>query len=115
MTSKSQEVITAFIDDEPFDAQALVEALSAPAGRELMIDLVALRRLVQPTEDAQAIRTADPVQHRPRRLAAAAAVLLTTLAGGYLIGERRAASTPAEAPPPTRVVEAVPFVPAGGM
>lgn len=33
----------------------------------------------------------------------------------YLVGERRAVATTSEAPPPTRVVEAVPFVPSGGI
>lgn len=115
MNSTPHEVISAFIDDEPFDPQALAHALSEPTGRDLLIDLVALRRLVQPADGAPSIRTADPVRPRPWRLVAAAAVLLSTLAGGYLIGERRATSTASEAPPPTRVVEAVPFVPAGGM
>jgi hypothetical protein len=113
--STTHEVISAFLDDEPFAPQELANALSDPDGRALLIDLIALRSIVQPTDAAPAIRQLNPVQQRPWRVAAAAAVLFLALAGGYLVGERRAAMTSSEAPPPTRVVEAVPFVPAGGM
>ncbi len=37
--SDSHEVISAFLDDEAFDANALAHALSEPAGRELLLDL----------------------------------------------------------------------------
>ena len=43
--SDTHEVISAFLDDEPFDANALAVALSEPAGRDLLIDLIALRHL----------------------------------------------------------------------
>jgi hypothetical protein len=109
------EVISAFLDDEPFDPQELANTLGDPTGRTLLIDLIALRRIVQPTDAAPAIIAANPVRRRPWQLAAAAAALFFALAGGYLIGERRAMATSSEAPPPTRIVEAVPFVPAGGM
>jgi hypothetical protein len=113
--SSTHEVISAFLDDELFDPQELASALSEPSGRALLIDLIALRQIVQPTEAAPVIRAADLVRRRPWRLAAAAAVLFCALAGGYLTGERRAVTTSSEAPPPTRVVAAVPFVPAGGI
>jgi hypothetical protein len=113
--SSTHEVISAFLDDEPFDPQALVAALSDPAGRALLIDLIALRRIVQPADAAPTIRRATVVWGRPWRAAAAAAMLCLALAGGYLVGERRAVTTPSEAPPATRIVEAVPFVPSGGM
>jgi hypothetical protein len=45
--NETHEVISAFLDDEPFDASRLVEALSDPAGRDLLIDLIALRHLVE--------------------------------------------------------------------
>ena len=44
----THEVISAFLDDEPFDAGGLATALSDPAGRAVLIDLVALRHVVQP-------------------------------------------------------------------
>jgi hypothetical protein len=113
--SSTHEVISAFLDDEPFEPRELGDALNDPAGRALLIDLIALRRIVQPTESAPLIRPAKPVRQSPWRVAAAAAMLCLALAGGYLVGERRGVTTSAEAPPPTRIVEAVPFVPAGGM
>jgi hypothetical protein len=111
----THEVISAFLDEEPFDPQALENALSDPAGRALLIDLIALRRLVQPADRTPAIRAANPVRVRPWRVAAAAAALVLAIGGGYLAGERRAGAASSEAPPPTRIVEAVPFVPSGGM
>jgi hypothetical protein len=113
--SSAHEVISAFLDDEAFDPQELENALSDPTGRTLLIDLIALRRIVQPTRVATDIKAANSVRRRPWRLAAAAAALFLALAGGYLVGERRAVTTSSEAPPPTRIVEAVPFVPAGGI
>jgi hypothetical protein len=109
------EVISAFLDDEPFDPQELADTLSDPTGRMLLVDLIALRQIVQPTDAAPTITAASPVRRRPWQLAAAAAALFLALAGGYMVGERRAMATSSEAPPPTRIVEAVPFVPAGGM
>jgi hypothetical protein len=113
--SGTHEVISAFLDDEPFDPQELTNALSDPAGRALLIDLIALRGIVQAIDAAPAIRPANPVRRRPWRVAAAAAALLLALAGGFLAGERRIVTTSSEAPPPTRVVQAVPFLPAGGI
>jgi hypothetical protein len=113
--SKTYEVLSAFLDDEPFDPQALDEALSEPAGRALLIDLMALRRVVQPKDAAPTIHRPS-ARRTPWRFSVAAAALLLALAGGYLAGVQRAMTTPVQtaAPPPNRVVQAVPFVPAGG-
>ena len=118
--STTHEVISALLDDQPFDAEELTESLSDPAGRALLIDLATLRRIVQPvdavpTMRAATMRAATPARQRPWRIVAAAAALVLALGGGYLAGERRAVTTSPEAPPPSRVVEAVPFVPTGGM
>lgn len=112
--NNTHDVISALLDDRPFEPEALAEALDDPAGRALLIDLIVLRRIVQPAAAVPPIRMASPVR-RPWRIAAAAAALLLALGGGYLAGERRATTMTVEAPAPTRVVEAVPFVPAGGM
>src|SRR5687767_4455327 len=106
------EVISAFLDDEPFDPEALAEALRDPAGRALLIDSIVLRRIVQPNDPVPAIRR-PPAPRSAWRTAAAAAALLFALGGGYLVGERRASTWSSEAPPPTRIVQAVPFVPTG--
>jgi hypothetical protein len=102
--SETHDVISAFLDDEPFDARALAEALSEPAGRELLIDLIALRHLTHGDG-----RDSAAIHRRPRsalRALAAAAVVLVALAGGYLAGERQGGATIAGAPPATRVVQA---------
>jgi hypothetical protein len=114
MTS-THEVISAFLDDEPFEPEELAIALSDPAGRTLLIDLIALRRIVQPADAVPAAAVANPVGRRPWRLVAAAAALVLALGGGYLAGAGSAVTASSEAPPPTRVVEAVPFVPDGGI
>jgi hypothetical protein len=112
--SSTHEVISHLLDDEPFDPQELAHALSDPAGRALLIDLATLRRMVQPIDATPAISGMNPARRRPWRLGAAAAMLFLALGGGYLVGERRAMATSTEAPAPTRMVQAVPFVPIGG-
>jgi len=106
-------VISAFLDDEPFDAAELAAALGDPAGRTLLIDLVALRHIVQPDEPAAA--AAPTLRSRWRPLLATAAMLVA-LAGGYVIGDRRSAVENSEPPAPTRVVQAAQWqtLPAGG-
>ena len=96
-------VISAFLDDEPFDAAELAAALSDPAGRTLLIDLVALRHIVQPDEPA-ATAAAGTFRSRWRPLLATAAMLVA-LAGGYVLGDRRSAVESSEPPAPTRVVQ----------
>jgi hypothetical protein len=43
----TDHVISAFVDNEPFDPEELGRALAEPGGRELLLDLIALRALVQ--------------------------------------------------------------------
>ena len=43
----THDVISAFLDNEPFDAAELARALTDPQGRELLLDLVAVRALVR--------------------------------------------------------------------
>jgi len=105
------EVISAFLDDEPFEPQVLADALADPAGRTLLLDLIALRRIVQPTSAVPVLAPAVPVRRFGWRGVAAAAVLLVALAGGYLVGLRQAAPTTVGAPAATRVVQATPFNP----
>jgi hypothetical protein len=112
-------VISAMLDNEPFEPAVLNAALETAEGRELLIDLVALRRLVQVPSTA-----APPtVLQRPRpawRLLAAAAVVLAAVSG-YVVGHQqgdRAGTVVTSAPQPTRVVESTGSwqpVPPGGM
>jgi hypothetical protein len=114
----THEVISAFLDDEPFEASRLVEALSDPAGRDLLIDLIALRHLAQTdAKDRHTSRERTPRRSSLRATMAAAAVLVA-LIGGYLVGERRSETGLRETPAATRVIDAPPAwqeIPAGRM
>ncbi|MPY89125.1 MAG: hypothetical protein GEU99_14515 [Luteitalea sp.] len=104
--SDRHEVISAFLDDEPFNSSTLAEALSEPAGRDLLIDLMALRHLMQTEgKEAPAFAVRKPRRSAPRALAAVAAILVA-LVGGYLVGERRGEMATSGPPPATRVVQA---------
>jgi hypothetical protein len=109
--NNTHEVISAFLDDEPFDSSELGEALSDPAGRALLLDLVALRHIVQP-EDG--IATARPERRSAWRPLLAAAAMLVALAGGYFMGERRNAVTTSDPPAASRVVQADAWQPLPG-
>jgi hypothetical protein len=106
--SDVHEVISAFLDDEPFDADELATALADPAGRSMLIDSIALRHLAQPSESRVVLSTAARPSRSRIRTALAAAAVLVALAGGYFVGERRGAVSELEAPPATRVVQAGP-------
>ena len=112
--STTHDAISALLDNEPFNPQELLEALSDPAGRALLIDLAALRQIVQPSEAPPPIARVDPVQRRPWQLMAAAAALLVALAGGYAAGTRQTVAPSTDAPPAARIVQAVPFTPTRG-
>jgi hypothetical protein len=116
--SDTHEVISAFLDDEPFDPSELAEALGEQGGRDLLLDLLALRRLVQPHgHDVPAFVAPRPARSGLYALVAAAAVLVA-LGGGYLAGQRQVGSALSDAPRATRVVEAPAAwqdVPAGKM
>ena len=111
--TNQHEVISAFLDDEPFDAPALAAALSDPSGRDLMIDLVVLRHIVQTDERAM---TQERERGSARRPWLAAAAIVVALVGGYYVGERRGTTDAPDAPVPSRVVQASDWqtVPNGG-
>jgi hypothetical protein len=101
MNTYKHDAISAFLDNEPFDARALADALADPEGRALLIDLVALRHVVQPDD-------ALVVPAPPRRaagavlwVAAAASISLAAIVG-YQVGARRDVGS--DAPPPATVV-----------
>lgn len=85
------DVISAFLDNEPFDAKELSEALTTQEGRELLIDLIALRSVIQPTEHEGMTQ----VGRRPLWMLVSAAAVLLALVSGYQIGR----STGADAMP----------------
>jgi len=75
------EVIAAFADGERVDPDALKGALSDPEGRQYLVDLLALRQVVQVTEPEHIARTRARF---PRLRWAAAAMLLLALGGALL-------------------------------
>lgn len=102
--NETHEVISAFLDDEPFDAHALAEALSDPEGRAQLIDLLALRHVMQPGRDAMTV--VRPKRSAGLRAVLAAAAMVIALVGGYALGQHQGESDRSEAPPATRVVDA---------
>ena len=99
----NREVISAFLDGEPFEPQALADALADPAGRELLMDFVLLRHMTASEESANVI-TPAPRRNKPMYLVAAAAVIVALL-GGYQIGQRQSTSDAVRPPTATRVVQ----------
>ena len=100
------EVISAFLDNEPVDPLQLGEALADPAGRELLIDLLALRKIAQARDPMDSAALNPPfVKHRAPRLIAAAAVLGMVAFGGYRIG-REAVAVDTAPPAPTITIAA---------
>jgi hypothetical protein len=104
----NHQVISAFLDDEPFEPQALADALADPAGRELLIDFVLLRHVAQSEESASVVTaTPAPRSNRPLYLVAAAAAVVALL-GGYQLGQRQSTDDSLRPPAATRVVQSAP-------
>jgi len=92
------EVIAGFADGERVDADALKQALGDPAGRDYLIDLLALGDVVQASEPRGfAVRRARSTR---RRWLAAAAVLFV-IAGGLFLTSRSVDRPPT----PDRIVK----------
>ena len=128
------EVIAAFADGERVDTLALREALSHEAGRDYLIDLVAMREVVSGTaigvaETGTAPRSTGWSLARRRLVGIAAAAVIAVGAAGYAIGQQRsrvitvAAHPPLEAdvvvsletaPAPTQVIRLGDATPGGG-
>lgn len=102
----THDVISAFLDNEPFDAAELARALADPQGRELLLDLVAVRTLVRDESVAAPARIAAAPLSRPAWIAVgflAASVLFGAGAAWLLPPLLRQPS--ADAPPrPDHVV-----------
>jgi hypothetical protein len=103
--SERHEVISAFLDDEPFDPSELAEALSEPAGRALLLDFLAMRHLVQPRGHQAPAAFGQQRRRAPLKALIAAAAVFVALAGGYFVGQRSGVAR-SEAPPATRVADA---------
>jgi hypothetical protein len=86
------EVIAAFADGERVDADPLKQALSEPAGRDYLIDLLALREVVNLSERG---RLPAPRARSARRRWLAAAAVLFVVAGGVFVTFRSVDRPPA--------------------
>jgi hypothetical protein len=94
------EVISAFIDNEPFDSEELANALATPEGRDFLIDAIILRRLTRSTDQAVASTSKSTIG---RRLSLVAAVILAAVAS-FQLGQRHGLNATIRAPEPTRVI-----------
>lgn len=120
------DIIGAFIDGDRVDPAALKRALSDAAGRDYLVDLLALREIagdvVPLASSASPARRSGPLSGW-----ATAAALLLCIGGGFVIGERvnrtaapsvttaatspgQPGASPVRAPEPTRVMRLEPGV-----
>ena len=102
------EVISAFLDDEPFEPQALAEVLADPACRELLIDFVLLRHVAQSEESASVVTPTPALQSKKPLYLVAAAAAVVALLGGYQLGQRQSTDDSPRPPAATRVVQSEP-------
>ncbi len=107
------DVISAFLDNEPFDAQELAAALATSEGRDQLIDLIALRSVVQPIEQPRVAAAG----RRPLWMLASAAAVLVALVSGYQFGRTTESASlvpgvgaSVTAPEPTTVLKFEPGV-----
>jgi hypothetical protein len=86
------EIIAAFADGERVETEALRAALSDEAGRDYLIDLVAMREVVGAADDRPAW-TAAPHRAAERKgrgfVGLAAVVTLAVGLAGYAVGQQR--------------------------
>lgn len=94
MTRDPHELISAFVDGETVEAEALGAALAGPGGREALMDFIALRSALEadalrPSAEFYAAMGEALAPRRPRHLAAAAllaAALVLAAAGLWRLG-----------------------------
>ena len=95
-----RDVVAAFLDREPVEAEALERALADADGREYFVDLLVLRGLVGNAPLPAVAESASRIDSRADRrsawwLAAAAALVAAGTTGGYVAG-RVTQVTPAQ-------------------
>lgn len=115
MMTESGELLSALIDREPVDPDALARILEEPEARTLLVDFIRLRAPLLddgygiPTEKRAATPT-TPVRHTGRtwmRVAAAFVLVAVLASGGLWVRARLVEDRP---PTPARVVEFQPGV-----
>jgi hypothetical protein len=63
----THDVLSAFLDNEEFDPEELARALADPGGREMLLDLVALRTRVRDETIDAPLRAGPRATASPRR------------------------------------------------
>lgn len=104
------DVIAAFADGEHVEGDALKAALADEAGREYLVDLLALRGLVSEAPAQRAAVIEPPKRAAAWRLLPVAALLVAGVSGGIAIGRQTTGSiTPEPAPlAPVVTAQAIP-------
>lgn len=109
-------VLSAFLDHEPVDPDALAAALDDPEARAALVDFVRLRQGLGPASEAlpaslQTLRRRPVVRTMALRWSAAAALLVLVFLAGWMAprpaGDTRGVTAP---PDPVRVEKFVPGV-----
>jgi hypothetical protein len=109
------DVIAAFADGEHVSAADLNAALAHEDARAYLIDVLALRGLLDGRPQLPVVNVGSPARSRMRWFTAAAALIVAGVAGGYSAGRHAVtpasdasragvvAAAPAGAPAPTHV------------
>lgn len=102
----THEVVSAFLDDEPFEPADLAAALADPEGRRLLLDLVALRTLVRADPIEPPARIAPSAISRPKWIAVGflAASVLFGVGAAWLLPPRLRHPADDVPPTPTHVI-----------
>jgi hypothetical protein len=103
---RTPEVISAFLDDEPFEPSDLAAALADPEGRRLLLDLVALRTLVRSDPFDTPTRLAPVAISRPKWIAVGflAASVVFGAGAAWLLPPRLRQPADDVPPTPTHVI-----------
>jgi hypothetical protein len=104
------DVIAAFADGEHVEGEALKAALAGEAGREYLVDLLALRGLVSEAPAPRAAAIEPPRRAAAWRLLPVAALLVAGVSGGFAIGRQTTGSIAPEPAPlaPLVTAQAIP-------
>jgi hypothetical protein len=105
------DVVAAFADGEHVEGEALKAALADEAGREYLVDLLALRGLVSEAPASRAAAIDPPKRPAAWRLLPVAALLVAGVSGGFAMGRQTAVNTtqkPSAPPAPMVTAQAIP-------
>ena len=105
------ELIAAFADGERIDTNALRAALADDAGRDYLIDLIAMRELVRQTDElpSAALTPGDSRSWSRSMTGLAAALAMAVGLAGYAMGQQRSQLVPVAVHPPLEADVVVSF------